>query len=73
MTEQPPLTDEEIQARRERFLEAVHLQKIENNPLDEDQLAMFEMFQRERWSDEQRTDYIRQRAHAAAAAARQPE
>jgi hypothetical protein len=42
--------------------EAKHLQAIEGNPLDAEQVAMFEMFDREGWSDERRRDYIRRRA-----------
>lgn len=40
-------------ARRERLLEAAHLQEIESNPLSAEEMAMFEMFDREGWSDEQ--------------------
>lgn len=42
--------------------EANHLQRIEGNPLDSEQLAMFEMFEREGWSSERRLDHIRKRA-----------
>ncbi|MDE0044525.1 MAG: hypothetical protein OXU19_01490 [bacterium] len=41
--------------------EAVHLQAIEGNPLTEEEIAMFEMFERERWSPEQRRAHIRHR------------
>lgn len=34
--------------------EAAHLQKIEGNPLTPDELAMFEMFEREGWPPEDR-------------------
>ena len=33
-----------------RLAEAAHLQAIEGNPLSPDELAMFEMFEREGWS-----------------------
>ncbi|RWX79208.1 hypothetical protein EPK99_11635 [Neorhizobium lilium] len=52
---------------RQRTLEAAHLQLIEGNPLDADQMAMFEMFDREGWSQERQRDYILERAKAAAA------
>lgn len=41
-----------------RGLEADHLQAIEGNPLTSDELAMFEMFEREGFSSEQRLAYI---------------
>lgn len=42
--------------------EAMHLQALEGNPLDAEQAAMFEMFEREGWSNERRRDHIRKRA-----------
>ena len=48
------------------FEEACHLQAMENNPLDADDLAMFEMFEREGWSQQQRRDYILAKANQAA-------
>jgi hypothetical protein len=44
---------------RQRMLEAAHLQAIEGNPLDADDLAMFEMFDREGYTIEQQLDYVR--------------
>ncbi|NSY18403.1 hypothetical protein [Neorhizobium sp. AL 9.2.2] len=44
---------------RQRTLEAAHLQTIEGNPLDADDIAMFEMFDREGFSVEQQLDYVR--------------
>ena len=41
-----------------RLAEAAQLQAIEGNPLTPDELAMFEMFERERWSPEDRRAYI---------------
>jgi recombinational DNA repair protein (RecF pathway) len=41
--------------------EAMHLQTLESNPLDAKQVAMFEMFDREGWSDERRRNCIRKR------------
>jgi hypothetical protein len=52
---------------RQRTLEAAHLQMIEGNPLDAEQVAMFEMFDREGWSPERQRAYILERARAAAA------
>jgi hypothetical protein len=43
---------------RKRRLAAMHLQKIEGNPLSADQVAMFEMFEREAWTHERRRAYI---------------
>lgn len=42
--------------------EAMHLQALEGNPLDADQVARERMFDREGWSDAQRIDYLRKRA-----------
>ncbi len=44
--------------------EAMHLQALEGNPLDAEQVAMFEMFERENWPEEKRLSHIRQRAAA---------
>ena len=55
----------ERMAGRERRLEAMHLQAIEGNPLDADQIAMFEMFEREGWSHERRRAYLLARAQRA--------
>ena len=38
-----------------------HLQAIEGNPLDAEDIAMFEMFERERWSHERCLAYILER------------
>jgi hypothetical protein len=48
----------------ERRLVAMHLQSMEGNPLDAEQIAMFEMFEREGWSHDERLSYIRARASA---------
>ena len=45
---------------RERLAEALHLQAMEANPLRPDEVAMFEMFEREEWSAEDRRAYIAQ-------------
>ena len=53
-------------AKRQRRIEAMNLQVIERNPLDADDVAMFEMFEREGWSDEQCRAYILARMPASA-------
>lgn len=50
----------------QKLAEAMHLQTVESNPLDADQVAMFEMFEREGWSPERRLAHIRERAAEAA-------
>jgi hypothetical protein len=52
------LTAAEVEAARERRLMAMHLQEIEGNPLSAEDIAMFEMFEREAWSHEQCRAYI---------------
>jgi hypothetical protein len=46
------------QAARERRLAAQHLQAVEGNPLTADEIAMFEMFEREGWFHDRRRAYI---------------
>ena len=48
----------EVAALRQLRLEAMNLQDIEGNPFDAEDIAMFEMFEREGWSDEQRHAHI---------------
>ena len=60
------LTPEQIATARERRLEAMHLQLIEGNPFDEEDIAMFEMFEREGWDHERRRAYILAQAREAA-------
>jgi hypothetical protein len=60
------LSPEQIAEARERRLEAMHLQEIEGNPLDAEDIAMFEMFEREGWDHERRRTYILAQARAAA-------
>lgn len=52
------LSAEETKARRQRLAEAIALQEIEGNPLTPDEIAMFAMFEREGWSDDERRAYI---------------
>jgi hypothetical protein len=58
------LSPEQIAEARERRLEAMHLQEIEGNPLDAEDIAMFEMFEREGWDDERCIAYILEQARA---------
>ena len=44
-----------------RLAEAAHLQAIEGNPLEPDELAMFEKFEREGWLPEDRRAYVARR------------
>ncbi len=41
------------------FAEALHLQAMEGNPLDAEDIAMFEMFEREDWPQERRISHLR--------------
>lgn len=50
----------------ENFLSALHLQALEGNPLSADEIAMFEMFEREGWPHERRLAFLRERARAEA-------
>lgn len=59
------LIEVSLEEARERRLEAMHLQEIEGNPLEADDIAMFEMFEREAWPHERRIAYIRERALGA--------
>lgn len=52
------LSKEEDGDARKRCLEAMNLQAIEGNPLDAEDIAMFEMFEREGWSHERCLAYI---------------
>lgn len=53
------------QEARERLLVGMHLQSIEDNSLDAEDIAMFEMFEREGWPHEKRRAYILERARTA--------
>jgi hypothetical protein len=56
------LTDAEVAERRQLRLEAMNLQEIEGNPLDAEDIAMFEMFERERWNEEECLAYVLSKA-----------
>ncbi len=52
------LSPSEVAEARKRRLVAMRLQEIEGNPLSAEDVAMFEMFEREAWSHERRRTYI---------------
>jgi hypothetical protein len=62
MNDNPPLAPaawrDGITASRKRRIAAARLQEIEGNPLTAEDVAMFEMFEREGWSHERRRAYI---------------
>jgi hypothetical protein len=66
-TDQPLLGTSEA---RHRLKEAMRLQEIEGNPLNAEQIAMFEMFEREGWSEARCLEHVIRRARKRAAGAR---
>jgi hypothetical protein len=64
MTKAPDMSPDEVRRRR---LVAMRLQEIEGNPLSPDQVAMFEMFEREGWPPERRRAHIFAKARLLAA------
>ena len=60
------LSQAEVAELRKLRLEAMHLQDIEGNPFDAEDIAMFEMFEREGWSDDRCRAYILARVPAPA-------
>jgi hypothetical protein len=52
------VTRDELFARRQRLAEAMNLHAIEGNPFTEADIAMFEMFEREGWSDDRQRQYV---------------
>lgn len=54
------LSEADAQAARERRLDMQHLNMIEGNPLTPKEIEMFEMFERECWTHEQRFAYLDQ-------------
>ena len=51
----------EVAGANDRLAEAAHLQTIEGNPLTAEEIAMFEMFEREGWLPERRRAHILRR------------
>ena len=62
------LTEADAERARERRHVAMHLQAIEDNPLDAADIEMFEMFEREGWSPDRRRAHIRDEAVKAQSA-----
>ncbi len=60
-TAEPKGPASDAASRAQRLREAVALHEIEGNPLDPEQIAMFEMFEREGWSDERALAHILKR------------
>ncbi len=52
------LSKADVAELRKLRLEAMNLQDIEGNPFDAEDVAMFEMFEREAWTHEQCRAYI---------------
>ncbi len=63
------LTAVEVEEARRRRLTAMGLHAIEANPLSSDQVAMFEMFERQSWSHARRREFIQSRYTDRAAVA----
>jgi hypothetical protein len=61
------LSPDQVNNARRLRLEVMRLQEIEGNPLTAEDVAMFEMFEREAWTHEQRLAYILAEARALAA------
>jgi hypothetical protein len=58
MADRDHLTPSEVEDARRRRLTAMRLQEIEGNPLSAEDVALFEMFEREAWSHERRRAYL---------------
>lgn len=54
----PQKVNQRLVSRRKA---AMNLQAIEGNPLDAEQVAMFEMFEAEGWNHQRRIDFIKSR------------
>jgi hypothetical protein len=61
------LSSAETQQARTRRLVACRMQEIEGNPLTAEEVAMFEMFEREAWTHERRREYILRKVRPLAA------
>ena len=61
------LTPSQVAQASKRRVAAMRLQEIEGNPLSPDDVAMFEMFEREAWPHERRRAYILSKARPLAA------
>jgi len=61
-----PKTHDNTSVSSDGLRTAIRLQLIEGNPLDAEDIAMFEMFEREQWSHERRRAHILEQARKAA-------
>jgi hypothetical protein len=68
MDDHPIRPSSSTSERRQRLAEMARLQEIEGNPFDAEDIAMFEMFEREGWSEEAQRAYVI--AHIKAPAAK---
>ena len=55
------LSPEEVEAARQRRLASMRQRELEGNPVSPEDIAMFEMFEREAWPHEQRLTHILER------------
>jgi hypothetical protein len=67
MDDTPRLTPANVAQSRRRRLVAMRLQEIAGNPLTSEDVAMFEMFEREAWPHERRRAYLLAKAKTQAA------
>ena len=67
MNENLRLSPSDVEQARKRRLVAMRLQEIEGNPLSPEDVAMFEMFEREAWPHARRRAYILAKARRLAA------
>jgi hypothetical protein len=67
MTETSRLSPSAVTHARKHRLAAMRLQEIESNPLSPEDVAMFEMFEREAWPHEKCRAYILSGGKAQAA------
>jgi hypothetical protein len=71
MNETDKLSPSELLAAKVRWRDMAHLNAIEGNPFDAEDIAMFEMFDSEGWSHQRCLQYVLKRtrrdnvAHAA--------
>ena len=50
-----------VSESRERLAQIIAMQAIEGNPLTIEEIEMFEMFDREQWSDDRQLTFIREK------------
>jgi len=67
MSVTPSLSAAEAVQTHKRRVDAMASQAIEHNPLTADEIAMFEMFERERWPHDRRRAYLHSLGQAIAA------